>query len=108
MQMQMKDGLPRTASGIDHGSVARESAVSSNPRRDQRDLAQSRFFFRAGMLERRKMLLRANQHVRRRLRVDVLEREHIRVFVHHLRGNLLCSNLAEQAIGAHWLPPPVS
>src|SRR5215475_8976232 len=108
MQMKMKDGLPRAAAGIDHGPVAAELAVSGNPRRDQRHLAQSRFFFGAGMLERRKMLLRTNQHVRRRLRVDVLEREHVRIFVHQLRRNLFCSNLAEQAIGAHCFPPPAS
>src|SRR5215467_6165474 len=108
MQMQMKHRLPGTAPGVDHRPVAPELAVSCNPCRDQGDLAQSRFFFGAGMLERSKMPLRTNQHVRRRLRVDVLEREHIRVFVHHLRGNLFCSNLAEQTIGAHWFPPCVS
>src|SRR5262245_27361222 len=107
MQMKMKDGLSSGDASIDHGPVAAELAVSCNPRRDQRDLAQSRFFFGAGMLERRKMLLRTNQHVRRRLRVDVLESEHVRIFVDHLRRNLFCGNLAEQAIGAHCFPPPV-
>src|SRR5438552_18501459 len=52
------------------------------------------------------MLPRTDQDVRGRLRADILEGEDFRIFVDHLRWNLLGRDLTEQAVGAHRFPPP--
>jgi hypothetical protein len=53
------------------------------------------------------MLLRDDEHMRRRVRVDVFERKHVLVLVNFLRGNLTAENAAEKAvadgIGHRWV-----
>src|SRR5215216_3107392 len=39
------------------------------------------------------------QDMRRRLRVEIVERGDLLVLVHHARGDLLADNLAEDAVG---------
>ena len=55
-------------------------------------------FFQSG-----KMSLGNDQHMRRCLRIDVFEGEHVLVFMNLLGGNLSANNAAEKAIGAESL-----
>src|SRR5215471_5385787 len=41
--------------------------------------------------------------MRRSLRINVCKDKHILIFMHDIRGNLFCCNLAEQAIRRHCL-----
>ena len=45
-----------------------------------------------------------DQDVRRRLRINVLDRDGVRVFVNFLGGNLVPDNAAEKAFGVHGVP----
>jgi hypothetical protein len=53
-----------------------------------------------GFFESRKMSLGNDQHMRGCLRIDVFEREHVRVFMNLLAGDLSANNAAEKAVGA--------
>jgi hypothetical protein len=53
-----------------------------------------------GFFESRKMSLGNDQHMRGCLRIDVFEREHVRVFMNLLGGDLSANNAAEKAAGA--------
>ena len=44
------------------------------------------------------MLARYDEHVRRRLRIDVVERQHSVAFVDQVARNLPVANLAEEAV----------
>src|ERR1051325_4514660 len=109
VHMQMKNGLARAASIVHDGAVPlAQFSVSGQFRSHQRDFSQERFVRVSRLLQRSKMLLRTNQNVGRRLRIDVFERENVGIFMEQLRRNLLGGNFAEQTIGAHWYSPVVA
>ncbi len=102
MQMQMKYRLPCAASVVHNGSVAiQQIQFARQLCRDELQLAQKGLIFRTGLVQRSKMLTRANQDVRGRLRTDIFKREHFVVLVHDLGRNFLRGNFAEQAVSAH-------
>ena len=89
----------RTRSYVQHGAVA---VLDISLARDSccREMTTSDDFGIAflGFFESRKMRLRNNQHMRRSLRIDIFEREHMRVFMNLLGGNLSANNAAEKTI----------
>src|SRR5208337_3097405 len=96
----------RAASIVKYSAVSRQqAALLGNLRRRHLQLAQQRRILRAGLVQRREMLARAQQYVRGRLRVDVLERKNLFVVQHQLRGDFLRTDFAEQAIRVHHFPP---
>lgn len=113
MHVQVKDGLARTGPNVQHGSVT--LLDSSLPRDlcrrqvtapDDLGIAFLRFF------QPGKMSFGNDQHMRRRLRIDILKRKNVLVFVNFLRGNLSVNNPAEKAIGSlihdpQFYPTPV-
>ena len=106
MQMQMKDRLAGAGAVIQDRAIAREDlAFARKLRSNQLQLSKYGLIFGGGFGQRLKMLARANQDVRRRLRADVLKREKVGILVHDLRRNLFRGNLAEQTVGAHRVPP---
>src|SRR2546425_7531542 len=106
MQVKMKDGLARAGAIVQHSSVAfQQLAFARQLRGDQLQLAEERLIFGRGVGQRFEMLTRANQNVRGRLRADIFKREEIGILIDDFRGDLLRSNLTEQAVSAHRFPP---
>src|SRR5208283_418950 len=102
----MKHTLPRAAPVVEYCAIPRQqTAFLRNLCRRHLQLAQQRRIFFAGLMQRREMLARAQQYVRGRLRVDVLERKNLFLVEHQLRRNFLRTNFAEQAIRVHQFPP---
>src|ERR1700691_923656 len=95
----MKHRLPRPRPHIEHCPV---SLLDIPPARKLRGgyLAAADQFGIAGssFLQSSKMFLRDDEHMGRRLRVDVLKGEDILVFVNFLRGNLAAQDAAEKAV----------
>ena len=104
MQVQMKHGLAGTAAVVDHGAIAGEQvAFRGQLCRYQLQFAKQRLVSVLRIVQRGKMLSRANQNVRGRLGIDVFEREHVVVFIDKLRGNLLRADFAKKAVWVHKL-----
>ena len=81
----MEDGLARAETAVYHSAVAfEEIAFASELRGDQLQLAEDGLIFGRGLGQRFKMLARANQDVRGRLRTDVFEGKEIGIFVDDL------------------------
>ena len=68
-------------------------------RRAPDHLADDRVVARRQIVQRRDVSLRYDEHVRRSLRVDVVEREHAIVLVDDRRRDLARDDLAEEAVG---------
>src|SRR5262252_1289374 len=105
MQVQVEHSLACAATGVDNGAVA--SFELSFPREVGRDNGHGTehcFVLCTRFRQRCKMLFRANQNMRGRLRVDVLEGENVGVLINHFGWNLFCRNFTEQAVGAHGSP----
>ena len=102
MQVQMEHGLPGAAAVVEHGAIAGEQvSLRRQLCGHHLQFAQQRLVGALRVMQRRKMPAWANQNVRRRLRTDVFEREHVVVFIDKLRGNFLCADFAEKAIRVH-------
>src|SRR5450432_3700297 len=106
MQVQMKNGLSRTAAVVEHSAVASEQILFFRKlRSDQLQLAQQRLVICGRVLQRSKVFSRADQNVRRRLRTDVFKSKTIFVIVDKLCRNLFCTDFAKEAILAHLVAP---
>ena len=82
MQVQVQHGLSSTASVIEHRAVAGEQvAFRGQLRRHQLQFPQQRLVTMLRIVQRAKMSSRTNQNMRRRLRIDVLERENIVILI---------------------------
>src|SRR6266436_2816081 len=104
--MQMEYSLPGTLAAVQNGSVPIEKIPLPGELRGYKlQFPEHRLIFGPGVAQRFEVFTRANQDVSRRLWVDVFESKKIGIFVHDLRRNLLCRNLAEKAVRAHWFPP---
>ena len=99
--MDMEDGLTRVAVGVEDRAVSagRNPTIGRDCRRAPHYLADDPIVVRAEIVQRRDMLLRDDQHVRRGLRVDVVERENPIILVDDRRRDLTADDFAEEAVG---------
>lgn len=64
----------------------------------QKEMAQHRVILGCGLRNSRDGFARHDQHMDRRLRIDILERHHLVVLVNNRRGDLLIGNLLEKRL----------
>ena len=99
MHVHVKNRLARAWTDIQDRAVSIFDA--SLPRNFRgREMTTANYFsvFFCGLFQPGNMFFRNNEHMSRRFRVNVLEGECVRVFVHFLGGNLVPNNFAEEAI----------
>jgi len=97
--MQVKHGLAGTGPDIEHRAVpVFNAALARNVRSCEMTAANGFRVFGLSFFQSADMLLGNDQHVRRRLRVDVLKRVGVFILVNFLRGNFTGDNPAEQTV----------
>ena len=94
----MKDGLPRRRSEDRAVSALGVAVFLGEGRGPAHHLADQGVVSRRKIVQRRDVPARHDQHVHRRLRVDVLEGDDAIVLIDNRRGNLAGDDLAEQAV----------
>lgn len=97
--MKMKNGLARSGSivddqskGVFHTKLSRDSANR------QHEMSEQHLVIGLGIGQFFDGLLRYHQHVNRGLRVDVLDRDTVVVFVEFIRRYLTANDFAENGI----------
>jgi len=99
----MEDRLARTWAHVQDGAVALLDVPLASDMGGSQVAAANQFrVFGPSLLQSCKMFLGNHQHVRGRLRLDVLKREDILVFVDFFRWNLAADDAAEKTIGS-WI-----
>ena len=99
--MEMKYRLPRSRTHIQHGPISLlDVPLTRNLGRRQVTAADHFGIFGLRLFQASKMLPGNDQHMRRRLGVDVLEGQHVLVLVNFLGRNLAAENAAEEAVAA--------
>lgn len=98
--MQMKDRLPGFGSGVDDGAeaVPGDAFLPRDLRRKAQQMTEQGVMLTRGVIERREVLARNQQHVRGSLRVEIAERDGVIVFVDFLRWNLTCDDFAKETV----------
>src|SRR5688500_9649749 len=98
MQVNMEDGLTRFRVAVEDGPITGPvvSLVPSDLRGGADHGADQAIVTLVEVVERGNMLLRYDQHMQRRLRVDIGERQQPIVFVDLRRRNLTGHDAAEQ------------
>src|SRR5690348_8148849 len=107
MHVQVEHGLSAAGIAVDHAAIAvfgKAFALGVLRRRQQQLADQWRLGFAAVVQGRQRFVLGDEQHVHRRLRMDVAKGEDVVVFVHHVGGNLAADDLVENGI-AHACSP---
>ena len=96
--MNVENSLSGRVAVVDHGAVS--VGVQMQIARDLSDAHQRRSdgggVGLAQIIEAGNVLARNDQHMRGCLRVDVMERDDIAVFIDFLRGDLAVRNAAEE------------
>jgi hypothetical protein len=101
VDMEMKYRLPRSRTHIQHGPISLlDVPLTRNLGRRQVTAADHLGVVSLRLLQASKMLPGDDQHMRRRLGVDVLEGQHVLVLVNFLGRNLAAENAAEEAVAA--------
>ena len=96
VDMQMMNRLAAIVAAVDHSAKAlRESFAACNLSSNPLEMAKQDAVFRRGMRERDDVASRDNQHMHRRLRVDVREGDCLLVLVEKFRGKRAVDDLAE-------------
>ena len=96
----MEDGLARSRADVVHRAVAvLDAALARNLRRYQVRVPDNLRVLRFRFLQAANVLLGNDQHVRRRLRVNVLDYENMLVLVNLLAGCLAGNHVAEETVG---------
>jgi hypothetical protein len=103
VEVEVEDGLAGLPAGVGDEAVVADAPVARDGGGADQDLSEERRVVR-GVVHVDEMLLRDQEDVRRRLRVDVLERQDPLVLVHLFRRDLARRDLAEKAV-AHDLAP---
>jgi hypothetical protein len=99
VDVEMKYRLPRARTHIQHGPVSLlDVPLAGNLSRGQVTVAYHFSIVSLRFLQSNKMFLGDDQHMRRRLRVDVFKGEHMLVLVNLLSWNLAAEDAAEKAI----------
>jgi hypothetical protein len=101
VQVNVEHRLACVAVRIEYGSetAGRKASLFRDGRRPPHQLANELIVFDGELIKRGDVALRHHQHVSRRLRVDVVERQHPIVFVHDRTWDLPVDDLAEKAVG---------
>ena len=98
MHVEMIDGLATVSSRADH--YPKSIGEPLHPRdfsRGPQQVPQQRFVFFLRFCHRRDVLARNHQHMYRRLRIDVMERDAMFVLVGGLRRHSAFDNSAKKA-----------
>src|SRR5215831_17695710 len=96
---------PHTPRVDDDAKTVGRALLASQPRRLGEDLAEDRLMALVALRKRRDVLLGDDHEMHRGERMDVVERQHVRVLVDLSAGNLAAYDLAEKAIrGGHLFP----
>ena len=99
MHVQVSNFLAAVAPSVDHDAEAvLGSLLAGKTRRKRKHFTQKRGVARIGMRERCKVLLRDDEKVNGRLRVDVLKGEDFIVFIDLGRRDLSLGDFAENAV----------
>ena len=99
VDMHVEDGLARFRSDVEHGAVAVfDAALAADFGGSQMEPSYQFGILLLSFLQAANVLFWDDQHVRWRLRVDVLECEGVVVFVDFLGGNLAHDDSAEEAV----------
>ena len=98
--MHVKHGLARVPVGVEDRpeSARRDAPLARDGGRTPHNFSNNRIVAGAEIVERGDVLFRNHEHVRRPLRVDVVEREHTIVLVDDRRRDLMFDDLAEEAV----------
>ena len=97
--MQVKHGLAGTGPDIEHRAVpVFNAALARNVRSCEMTAANGFRVFGLRFLQSANMLFWNDQHVGWRLRIDVLKRVGVVIFINLLRGNFAGNNPAEQTV----------
>ena len=99
MEVHVEDRLTGVGPGVDDAAVAlRVSELLRDLRGGEEELARDLRVVGAEVVEGGYVLLGDDEHVRRGLRLDVLEGEDVLVLVDLLRRDLAPDELAEEAV----------
>ena len=97
--MQVKDGLAGARSDVEHRPISiLNAALTRNVRGCEMTAANGFRVFGLRFLQSANMLFWNDQHVGWRLRIDVLKRVGVVIFINLLRGNFAGNNAAEQTV----------
>ena len=101
MQVDVKDGLACALVSVEERTVSdfRKASLLRDKRGAADQLADDLIVFRPDVVERWDVTLRDDQHMCRRLRVDVIEGDDPLVLIYDRRRYLSLDDLAEQAVG---------
>jgi hypothetical protein len=98
VEVEMIHGLAAILAGIDHHAVAvGEAFVAGDPRRGPQQVAEQRAVPFGAVSQRRNMFARRDQHVHRRMRVNVREGVALLVLVDGGGGDASINDLAKEA-----------
>lgn len=97
--MDMEYTLAGAGSVVDHDPIAiHDIFVAGDPPSDQQQVSQDLTILPGSFIQRRDVSFRNNEHVRRRLRVDVAKRKGPIILKNKLRWNLPVDDFAKEAI----------
>ena len=99
MYVEMKNGLARTGADVEHGSIAiLDAALPRDIGGDELAAADHFCILGRGFLQSTQVLLGNDEHVRRSLRINIVEGIYVLVFVDFLGGYFTLNDAAEQTI----------
>jgi hypothetical protein len=101
MHMQMKNGLPRRCSAVDHGAERLEPLLAGNPCRHQQKMAQQGLILSRGLCQLADGLARNHQHVHRRLGCHITESQAVLIGIHLITGDFAAQNAGKDRVLAH-------
>jgi len=101
VQVQVEHGLPGVGIAVEDRAVAAggEAALGGDRRAAPHHLADELIVVGLEIVQGRHVRARHHQHMHRRLRTDVVERDETLVLVHLRRGNLAGDDAAEETVG---------
>jgi hypothetical protein len=98
--MEVEDGLSRAGADVEDSAVSVFDVALAGDLSGHKMAAPDNFrVARLSFFQSHNMFLGNDEHVRRRLRMDILERENVIVFINLLRWSLAANNAAEKAVG---------
>jgi hypothetical protein len=99
MHVEMKNGLPGTRSDVEHGSIAiLDAALPRDIGGDELATADHFCILGRGFLQSAQVLLGNDEHMRRSLRINIVEGIYVLVFVDFLGGYFPANDAAEQTV----------
>src|ERR1051326_2748642 len=105
MEVQMRHGLTGALTAVDHQSVAiLDAELRDQLDRDQMKVSDQLLILWLQIIVRRNDFPWHNEHVNRRLRIDVLERNAMLVLMDDGGGDFLVDDLEEDVVAEHFHP----